>query len=303
MINYQTIANKVQELLGDEYVVSAKETEKNNGVVRRGVAIGKKDENFRRIIYIDGESIEKDDIDEVAHSVVDGYKNDLVNMRKILSVNAYFFDRKYILENAEYKVIGREKNEEYLKNVPHISCLDMAAIYVVNVDDCGDDYRKTTFTVTHKHMNFFGIKFSELDAAARINTIQHFGIAFEGIEKMMGRLAGLEPESAEGTIEDAVFDDGENQLYVLTNKKKINGAALLMYPELLDEIAEKAGSDLLILPSSIHECIITKFDDTLDVNDLENMVRDINVSVLQDEEILTNSVYKYDRSKRRLVFA
>lgn len=45
-------------------------------------------------------------------------------------------------------------------------------------------------------------------------------------------------------------------LYVLTNDAAHNGAACVLYPDKLKDLADEFGSDLLILPSSIHEVLI-----------------------------------------------
>ena len=48
----------------------------------------------------------------------------------------------------------------------------------------------------------------------------------------------------------------EGDPYVLTNSSKINGAAVVLYPQCLQHIGENIGGNYYLLPSSIHEMII-----------------------------------------------
>lgn len=52
----------------------------------------------------------------------------------------------------------------------------------------------------------------------------------------------------------------EQQMYVISNNKGINGAVSMLYEDGLHELAEKLGSDLYIMPSSIHEVIAVSTD-------------------------------------------
>ena len=61
-------------------------------------------------------------------------------------------------------------------------------------------------------------------------------------------------DTAEGRY--SLDDPWCSNLYVLTNKSRINGAAGIMYEGVLKKLADKLESDMYILPSSIHEVII-----------------------------------------------
>jgi len=65
-------------------------------------------------------------------------------------------------------------------------------------------------------------------------------------------------------IEDVMYsvsnDDNGDEMYVFNNEKGINGASVLLYPELVKGFAQKKRSDLYILPSSVHECIVLAFN-------------------------------------------
>ena len=85
-----------------------------------------------------------------------------------------------------------------------------------------------------------------------------------------------------------------NQLYVLTNHRKINGAAVILYPEMLKELSNRFLGGFYIIPSSIHEVIFVPDRDDIDPSALLNMIIDVNDSQVPKEDILSYNLYYYD---------
>lgn len=83
-------------------------------------------------------------------------------------------------------------------------------------------------------------------------------------------------------------------MFVLSNKRKINGASIILYNEPLDELSDKLSDDLLIMPSSIHEVLAIPAS-SMDAIDLKQMVREVNDTEVSEQEILGYSVYRYNR--------
>ena len=63
--------------------------------------------------------------------------------------------------------------------------------------------------------------------------------------------------------------------------------------------------DLFILPSSVHELLLVPDtgNTNMSVSDLTNMVKEVNATQLAPDEILSDNVYYYDRSQKKLMFA
>ena len=87
---------------------------------------------------------------------------------------------------------------------------------------------------------------------------------------------------------------GDPQMYVLTNRRKVNGANILLYKDWLAEAANRLKDDFFILPSSIHELIAVPVSGT-DVKELRAMVKEVNNTEVAPEEILSYEVYRYSR--------
>ena len=83
---------------------------------------------------------------------------------------------------------------------------------------------------------------------------------------------------------------------ILTNTNRTNGAGVILYPNVLKEFAEEMGHDFYIIPSSIHETILLPMLGD-DWEALSQMVKEVNATQLAPEEVLSDHVYEYRRSK------
>ena len=88
--------------------------------------------------------------------------------------------------------------------------------------------------------------------------------------------------------------------FVVTNTERVDGAGVIFYPEFMDNMGELLGNDFFILPSSIHEMLILPDDGQVDAEMLKEMVKEVNASQLQDEEILSDHAYYYCRHSHLL---
>lgn len=92
---------------------------------------------------------------------------------------------------------------------------------------------------------------------------------------------------------DSTKDNESEELIVLSNNVSAYGASCMIYGDALKEYAVWKQSDLVILPSSIHEVLLVKYDGSYDVRWLSRMVSDINISDVAENERLSDSVYIY----------
>ena len=74
----------------------------------------------------------------------------------------------------------------------------------------------------------------------------------------------------------------------------------MVYDDVLQEVSNKLGEDLYILPSSIHEFIAVPKSLGGDPKEMAEMVRSINADVVKESERLSNQVFYYDANKREI---
>lgn len=185
--------------------------------------------------------------------------------------------KEEILGTAVCCMVGWEANEKALEEVPHTRILDLAAVYRCPArigDGC-----TVSLLMDRKACRRYGLQDRELAAAARRNT-EAIGFSVQ----RMGGLPGAQGRCRPGTM------------YVLTGRAGAYGASVLLCPDPLDWLAEEVGTDLYILPSSVHE-VIAVAAPGMDPSALQGIVKEINrtESLISPHEVLSDSVYRYSR--------
>ena len=91
-------------------------------------------------------------------------------------------------------------------------------------------------------------------------------------------------------------------LYLICNSIRLFGASTILIEEKLYELAEELGSDLYLIPSSIHEMLAISSEET-SPDFLASMIMMTNTTQVEPEERLSNSVYQYRRDTREVSIA
>lgn len=138
-------------------------------------------------------------------------------------------------------------------------------------------------------MTAWGISLNELLLAARENTPRLFPAQMVDMDEMIQR-AGVSFPEEENTI----------PMYIMTNRQEVNGASVLLYDDVLQEFASQKKTDFYILPSSIHEVILVPSNRIDNPAQLFTMVADANQTVVALGDVLSDSVYYYNRRKNQI---
>lgn len=84
---------------------------------------------------------------------------------------------------------------------------------------------------------------------------------------------------------------GSGPGYVLSNSRFYWGAGALFYPGVIERIHELLDGDFYVLPSSVHELILTAAGDQEDPQQLVKMIREANRTVVDEKDILADDLY------------
>ena len=109
---------------------------------------------------------------------------------------------------------------------------------------------------------------------------------------------GNDTEVPEGILEAVC---GDVPMMILTNTIRIHGAACMLYPGVLKKMAQRIGKDFFIFPSSIHEVILLPDTGKESSEALKEMIRNVNSTKVAPEEVLSDTLYRYDSSQGRVV--
>jgi hypothetical protein len=184
------------------------------------------------------------------------------------------------------RLANPENFKENLDNMPHEKVLDMLLIYYVRINIMYGEF--LSVMINNKLMDSWNINENQLRDIAWCNTIRDNPAVCKPLREALIEL-GVAPETE------------ERRVYIISNEKKYMGAVCIAYPGFLDRIGSSLKSDFYILPSSVHECLILPCDENLDTSSLRETVKNINRTELKKKDILSNSVYRYSRARRRLV--
>ena len=271
----------IQKELGSGYTLEVKDITKNNDTRLKGLTIMGKDSNVHPTIYMESfydRYMEGESLAEIKESILQTFQKNR-NSGKQFDVT-FFTDWQEVKEKVTYKLVNYDKNREFLKDVPHKKILDFAIVYecIMEVRDFGS----ASVLIRNEHMKLWGTAENELHSAAFKNTPKLMGYSLSNMAEVIAEMMGC-----------AVGD--YLPMYVLTNRYKFHGAGCILYKNLLNEIAEKWGCDICIIPSSIHEVILMPVYMAGSYAEMSQIVREVNQTQLLPEEILSDKVYLFTR--------
>ncbi len=297
-MNYETFLGAVErglsERFSDDIAVTLHTTVKNNGLEKQGITITKKNVNISPTIYLEefykqyqnGRSIEEiiKKIDHVYHEVRYEESFDVQTIQKYENLK----------DKIMFKLINREKNKKLLETVPYIDYQDLVLVFYVLLD-----VRKggsATILITESMRKMWGVSSDELYEIAQRNGRRLMPATLLPIGEVIKELFA-EYSEVEESVEEVT-----GEMYVLTNEIRNLGAAVIAYDHVLEMIAEKLQTSFYVLPSSIHEVILVCNGENIRREELDKTIQEVNETQVEQEEILGNHAYYYDRVSKALYF-
>ena len=259
---------------------------KNNGCEMDGLVIMEKGKDIAPTIYLDsfyelytnGENIKN--IIRQIEVIYEQNKNNVTFDVNILK----HFDT--IKDKIVYKVVNYRSNEKLLEQVPHKRILDLAVVFYCLLDN---EYgRSATALIYNNNLKNWNVTIDDVYKAALKNTPDLLHSKISSMAALFEK-CGVNVDGEEVDLKDYVPSD----MYVLTNESKLNGAACILYENVLYDFAQKLGADLYILPSSVHEVILLPKLSMFEKDELVNMVKEVNTEGVAADEVLSDHVYEY----------
>lgn len=294
----ETVKNEVKEFLPENFHttdIKLKVFEKNNNVRLTGLIIESAC-NMSPTIYIDNfykKYQDGTDINIILQEIAKiRMEYDVTDDFDVTTVTDFNKCRNKIMP----RLIGAEENSEILKVRPHIRIEDLAVTFCIDLGENKDGLMSVP--VQFELMETWNVTADQLYEIALENlTKADIGvftpmreILFAGMLSELKEICHGDEEEARRKLDQMIPD---NNLWVLTNKRRVNGANMLLDRSVMEDVIKEVGTDFFILPSSIHECIILPADSGMNSQQLEAMVCEVNETQVEKEERLSNSVYRY----------
>lgn len=262
---------------------------KNIGIRKTGICIRKAEDMAAPVIYLDDVVKPDMEVGEIADRVLSVYEE---NSNPANGLQGNLLSKDHILGNVEYSLLNGKRNASLAEEAPHRKILDLMMFYRCSIGE-GIFGARATFLVSNEMADSFGISAAELEEAARKNSLQ------QDVKCM--KLSDFLAKSGVGV---RAQDCCGPSMYVITNGQRFGGAWTLTHKGLLAGLARGFNSDLILLPSSIHEIIAVPASDLAgDMWFLRKMVQTINVAYVKPDEVLSDSVYRYSRETSEIAIA
>ena len=264
---------------------------KNNGCEMDGLVIMEKGKDIAPTIYLDsfyelytnGENIKN-----IIRQIEVIYEHNKNNVTFDVNILKHF---DTIKDKIVYKVVNYRSNEKLLEQVPHKRILDLAVVFYCLLDN---EYgRSATALIYNNNLKNWNVTIDDVYKAALKNTPDLLHSKISSMAALFEK-CGVNVDGEEVDLKDYVPSD----MYVLTNESKLNGAACILYENVLYDFAQKLGADLYILPSSVHEVILLPKLSMFEKDELVNMVKEVNTEGVAADEVLSDHVYEYNRTER-----
>jgi len=292
----------IEQMAKSNYQVQFHSIMKNNDVELNGVILMKEGERVSPTIYLNpyydrylqGESIPRLCKEIVELRVITMRENSLDEATEDMSLERW-------KDKVIYRLVNRKSNKKRLEGVPFMQIVDLAITFHCLVRNNDDGIG--SFIITRELMESWNLTVRELYQLAGVNTPRLFPSSIKTMEDVLQDM--LEPMKEEIVDEDHEQEipfqfESPHSMYILSNSNGINGASALLYPEVIENFSNTIKSNVYILPSSIHEVILVPFQEEIDKSQLIQMVNEVNETQVAKEEVLSTSVYYYDRLRKEL---
>lgn len=304
------VTDNIKDYLPAEYEnanVRLSDVVKNNDTHYTGLSILNEGENISPTIYLEDfyELLDEKTPDEVLTKIASVYveakdNEKIMGVQKVVEDISNFNATK---DKISARVVNLEANKERLENLPHKEMGDLAVTYYVNLGEAPDG-SKMSVAINNAMMNEYGVEVNELHELAcenmeRVNPARFMDIRDVLLEMMVPGYAEMSPEEKQYQMESMGMDVPEQNMFVLSNTDKNFGAAAVLDSEMMDKIREEVG-DFYILPSSVHELLIVPKSANVDLETLQDMVKDVNSTHVAPNEILSDNVYEYDPETKEM---
>ena len=189
------------------------------------------------------------------------------------------WDYGYVKDHLGLQVINQEKNRKRLETIPYTPAADLAVVYRVFLNE------RTGALINHGMLKKYGISRQQLHEDASACAQREWPCIIRTIKEEMKELSGQETPQEEDRETAGVYFAGTDGAY---------GASVIVRPDFYEKAVQTVGEDFYILPCSINEVLLVSSNKKGAVKDYEDLVKEMNRTVVDEEEYLSDRLYHYD---------
>ncbi len=272
---------------------------KNNGKQKTGIILDNEEYNMSPTIYLEEffEQYQKGmSIDKIVDDILRFYE-------RVKVEDDYDVSKLSVYENVQkkvvFKLINTEKNRKMFEEIPHIPMLDLSIVFYILVEV--NEKGCATIQIRNEHIESWEVSVEQLYQDAKQNVKRLIPARLMCMQHMVEQFLDPSREYESDLLKVKFPPENKDLMYILTNSIQQFGAAALIYPNILEMAARIVGEDFYLLPSSIHEVMLIPKSKSPDLNELNDMIREGNETVVEEEEILGTHAYYYEKKTHTLM--
>lgn len=293
----EKVKNSVIEKLGKEYQVTVCKSDKNNGVVYTGLRIQKNGFSVAPLIYLDEHFKQYKNGNTTLSSIVEYVIKESRKNSPNVDIRQ-FLTYENVKNNIVYRLINTERNQELLKDIPHMEFMDLSIVFRCLILE--NDFGQSSILIHNLHMKLWDVSVEELYQTAKENTQKLEGYEIKSMTDVLCEIMEEENLNKYASEECSERFSDDVPMYILSNKNRVEGASCMLHTDLIRNFANSIHSSLYIIPSSVHELLLVPTPNTDDGSAMKNMIKEINDTQVEPEEILSYSLYYYSREDDRI---
>lgn len=274
---------------------------KTNDVLMHSITMRKEEEAGAKNYYIEelypmymsGKTIE-----EIGDYLIENREIDSEQLSASEDLITKMLDYEYMLDGHLYvRLMNRERSKKFLEGKTYIEWLDLAIVFYNLVSM--NEYGISSIAVPENVAAMWGKPLESVLIDALEVMQKTFPIQRLNLQQMIEELSG--DNLFAGMMNPPEVSSGWDIL-VQTNEVKINGAATILYKDCLKEVAVNNNvEEIFIIPSSVHECmLLIDRDRSASGEDLVSMIRQVNITAVNPEEVLSDNLYVYNLSTNQI---
>lgn len=287
------LLEKIREKTGKNAVIRETFVERKNGKRRQEILyIPENNDEIITALSLGGlyaEYLGGKSLDRCTALIVE---NCGVMQRLAVSRDFHHWDR--MKNYLRIEAVNAEWDSSFLENTPHRKILDLAVYCRFVFKESGSGI--VSLVVKQSMLSLWGITEEQMwEQAEALFRKERFEVVSTGdfIRWLLRYLGKEVPEE----------EEGEENLYMLTNRFCNRGASGMFRTDILEKIGQKHHCGLYVVPSSVNEVMLMPDKVEVSLEEMKKCVADTNRLFVKPEERLSDSVYHYELGSGKVVIA
>lgn len=197
-----------------------------------------------------------------------------------------------VKDRLYFKVVNKSANSHYMEEYVCNSVLDLLKVYCIMAKVKNGVH---SIEIKKEYLEAWGLTEQSIIELAESNSKELLPCAivnYADCKKMVEQkdLRCLPTDRKYGRD----YEVGKDNKWMLSNKYMFEGASAMFYKDVLRDFAKTYESDVVILPTSVHEVVIVPSCDISDINEIRLLQKD-NKENTPVEQFLSDNLYIYKR--------